>query len=115
MGFFSKKPSTKSDQSPVSPSSSPQETPSASAESPLGMLRATVSRISRDHIAGADLDVRAHLLDSGYIDSLSATELLAEIERRYHVRFSEMDLVGRLCSIEALVREIESRTGGATK
>lgn len=81
----------------------------------LDMLRATVSRISRDHIPPASLDVRAHLLDSGYIDSLSATELLADIERRYGVRIGEMDIVGRLCTIDALAREIENRTSGSAK
>ena len=81
----------------------------------MDMLRATVSRISRDHIPAADLDVRAHLLDSGYIDSLSATELLADIERSYRVRIDEMQLVGRLCTLEALAREIETRAGGAPR
>lgn len=81
----------------------------------MDLLKATVSRVSRDHIPVADLDERAHLLDSGYIDSLSATELLAEIERRYQVRIEEMDLVGRLCTLEALAREIETRTGGTAK
>jgi len=75
----------------------------------MDMLRETVSRISRDHIPAAELDVRAQMLDSGYIDSLSATELLAEIERQYKVRLGEMDLVGRLCTLESLAREIESR------
>ena len=81
----------------------------------LDLLRATVSRLSRDHIPAGDLDLRAHLLDSGYIDSLSATELLAEIERQYKVRIGEMDLVGRLCTLEALAREIESRAGGTAQ
>jgi len=81
----------------------------------MDLLRATVSRVSRDHIPAADLDVRAHLLDSGYIDSLSATELLAEIERNYRVRIDEMQLVGRLCTLEALAREIETRAGGAPR
>jgi acyl carrier protein len=79
------------------------------------MLRATVSRISRDHLPPETLDLRAHLLDSGYIDSLSATELLTDIERRYGVRIDEMDIVGRLCTIDALAREIESRAGGSAK
>ncbi len=81
----------------------------------MDLLKATVSRISRDHIPVADLDERAHLLDSAYIDSLSATELLAEIERRHQVRIEEMDLVGRLCTLEALAREIETRKGGTVK
>ncbi len=113
MGLFSKKSPAKSDvpAAPV-PSSSPAAP--AAAGSVLDMLRATVSRVSRDHIPAGDLDLRAHLLDSGYIDSLSATELLAEIERRYRVRIDEMQLVGRLCTLEALAREIEARSGGAS-
>ncbi len=112
MGFFSKKSPTKSDLPPASPPSSTTSSQAAPA-SVLDLLRTTVSRISRDHIPAAELDLRAHMLDSGYIDSLSATELLAEIERRYKVRIDEMDLVGRLCTLEALAREIETRAGAA--
>ena len=106
MGFFSKKRENKSDFPSPPAAAAPSAEP---AGSPLDMLRATVSRLSRDKIPADDLDLRAHLLDSGYIDSLSSTELLTEIERRYHVRIDEMALVGRLCSIEALAREIEAR------
>ncbi|MGB8295874.1 MAG: acyl carrier protein [Polyangia bacterium] len=111
MWFSSKKSPAKSDFSAASP---------AEAEEPasgtvLDMLRTTVSRISRDHVPPESLDLRAPLLDSGYIDSLSATELLADIERRYGVRIGEMDIVGRLCTMEALAREIENRTGGSAK
>jgi len=76
-------------------------------------LRATVARISRDHLAPESIDIRAHLLDSGYIDSLSSTELLADIERRYGVRIDEMQIVGKLCTIDALAREIEGRAAGS--
>jgi acyl carrier protein len=79
------------------------------SSSALDWLRASVSRISRDHVPVESIDVRAHLLDSGYIDSLSSTELLTDIERRFGVRIEEMDIVGRLCNLEALAREIESR------
>ena len=111
MGFFSKKPAS----NVVPPPAPPAGAAVAVNGSVLDLLKATVSRISRDHIPVADLDMRAHLLDSAYIDSLSATELLAEIERRYQVRIEEMDLVGRLCTLEALAREIETRTGGIPK
>jgi len=94
---------------------SPAADAEAAAGSVLDVLKATVSRVSRDHLPPASLDIRAHLLDSGYIDSLSATELLAEIERRYRVRIDEMDIVGRLCTLEALAREIEARLGAAPK
>jgi acyl carrier protein len=110
MGFFSKKSPAKSD---IAPASSPALV--AATGSVVDVLRATVSRLSRDHVPVEALDSRAHLLDSGYIDSLTSVELLAEIERRYHVRIGEMDIVGRLCTIDALAREIETRTGGAAR
>lgn len=111
MGFFSKKRPSEA---------GPADVPAASgAAAPAGgvldVLRATVSRLSRDHLAPESLDVRSHLLDSGYIDSLSATELLTTIERQYGVRIEEMDLVGRLCNLEALAREIEARSAGQPK
>jgi acyl carrier protein len=111
MGFFSKKSASNT----VPPPAPPAGAAVPASGSVLDLLKATVSRISRDHIPVADLDVRAHLLDSAYIDSLSATELLAEIERRYQVRIEEMDVVGRLCTLEALAREIETRTGGTAQ
>jgi acyl carrier protein len=111
MWFSSKKSPAKSEFGTASPTEA--ETPVSGTV--LDTLRATVSRISRDHIPPENLDVRAHLLDSGYIDSLSATELLVDIERRYGVRIDEMDIVGRLCTMEALGREIESRAGGSAK
>jgi acyl carrier protein len=76
-------------------------------------LRATVARLSRDHLPPDAIDPRAHLLDSGYVDSLSSTELLAGIERHFGVRIDEMDIVGRLCTLEALAREIDLRANGA--
>lgn len=111
MWFSSKKSPPKSDL----PAAPPAETAPAAAGDVLGFLKTTVSRVSRDQIPVDQLDVRAHLLDSGYIDSLTATELLAEIERRYGVRLEEMDIVGRLCTLEALAREIETRAGGPAK
>ena len=111
MWFSSKKSPAKSDFGTASPTGA--EAPGSGTV--LDFLRATVSRISRAHIPPESLDVRAHLLDSGYVDSLSATELLVDIERRYAVRIGEMDVVGRLCTIEALAREIESRAAGSAK
>ncbi len=85
------------------------------SSSSVDWLRTNISNISRDHIPPGAIDVRAHLLDSGYVDSLSATELLAGIERHFGVRIDEMDIVGRLCTIEALAREIDVRANGAAR
>jgi acyl carrier protein len=78
-------------------------------------LRTTVSRLSRDHLPPEAIDLHAHLLDSGYVDSLSSTELLAGIERQFGVRIDEMAIVGRLCTVEALAREIDVRANGAAR
>ena len=111
MLFFGKKSPAKSDIEAPAPAGEG----TAASGSVIDALRAVVSRLSRDHVPAANLEVNAHLLDSGYIDSLSATELLAEIERQYKVRIDEMDIVGRLCTLSALAREIETRTVGAPK
>ncbi len=111
MGFFTKKRPPESDFAD-GPGPSAAAAPAGTV---LDVLRGTVSRLSRDHLPPESLDVRGHLLDSGYIDSLSATELLTTIERQYGVRIEEMDLVGRLCNLEALAREIEARVAGAPK
>ena len=105
--------SKKSSPPPIAASAAPEAAPASG--STVDWLRANVSRISRDHVPPGDIDIRAHLLDSGYVDSLSATELLAGIERQFGVRIQEMDIVGRLCSIEALAREIDVRASGAAR
>jgi acyl carrier protein len=109
MWFFKKSPP------PADATTAPAHVVAAPASaSVIETLRATVARISRDHLAPESIDIRAHLLDSGYIDSLSSTELLADIEHRFGVRIEEIQIVGKLCTIEALAREIESRTTGST-
>jgi acyl carrier protein len=105
--------SKKSNPQPESTAASTTPEAAPTSGSTLDWLRANVSRISRDHIPPEGIDVRAHLLDSGYVDSLSSTELLAAIERQFGVRIDEMDIVGRLCNVEALARHIDSHSGGA--
>jgi len=106
--FQEKEPATRTAESHTS------KAESASA-STVDWLRAIISRISRDHVPLGDIDIRAHLLDSGYVDSISAIELLAGIERQFAVRIDEMDIVGRLCTIEALAREVDVRASGVAR
>jgi acyl carrier protein len=113
--WFSKKSNPQSNPQPEPATTSATPTAAPSSSPPIDWLRANVSRISRDHVQPSDIDIRAHLLDSGYVDSLSATELLAGIERQFGVRIQEMDIVGRLCTIEALAREIDVRASGAAR
>jgi acyl carrier protein len=107
--------SKKRDQQPEPTTASTVSETEPTSNSARDWLCKAIARVSRDHLPLASIDVHAHLLDSGYVDSLSSTELLADIERRFGVRIDEMDIVGRLCNIEALAREIESRASGTGK
>jgi len=114
--WFTKKSNTQKSNpqpEPIAPSATPEAAPTSNHA--VDWLRANVSRISRDHVAPGDIDIRAHLLDSGYVDSISAIELLAGIERQFAVRIDEMDIVGRLCTIEALAREVDVRASGVAR
>jgi acyl carrier protein len=62
---------------------------------------------SEAQLSACEVDARARLFDHGYVDSLSAASLLAFIDQRYHVEISEVDLVGRLSSLDALARHIQ--------
>jgi acyl carrier protein len=48
----------------------------------------------------------AHLLDEGYLDSQSSASLMLLIETRYGVRLAEVELTGRLHSVDALARHV---------
>jgi acyl carrier protein len=62
------------------------------------ILEQADGRLSRD-----DIDPYAHLFDFGYVDSLSAVNLLATIEARFGVTVDEVDVVGRLSTLSELV------------
>ena len=53
---------------------------------------------------GDDIDLGAPLFDYGYVDSLSSVSLIEMIRERYDVDVSEIDLVGRLNTLDALAR-----------
>ena len=53
-------------------------------------------------LEGTTIDPDATLLDVGYLDSLSATELLAYVERTYGVYVAADRLVGDLPSMRRL-------------
>jgi acyl carrier protein len=69
-------------------------------------LRGQLARLSDGKLDAEAIDPAASLLDHGYLDSLSAATFLAQIEDEYGVEVSEVDLVGRLQSLEALARHL---------
>ncbi|NQZ99751.1 MAG: acyl carrier protein [Myxococcales bacterium] len=76
-------------------------------------LVAQIVELSSDGLSAAHLDLRAHLFDYGYLDSMSAVSLIGFIGQRYGVEISESDLIGALDCIDALARHIEHDRGAA--
>lgn len=57
----------------------------------------------------------AHLLDQGWLDSLTAVDFLVRVEAIYGVRIREIDLSGPAGTLEGLARRVEQHlaaTGG---
>ncbi len=46
------------------------------------------------------------MCDAGYIDSIRAADLLAHVERSYGVRVPEVELVGSLSTLNALIAHV---------
>ena len=58
-------------------------------------------------------DASEHLFDAGYIDSMNSLSLLALIEERYGVEVPEVDLVGSLSTLAALVDHVAKKMSAA--
>jgi acyl carrier protein len=69
-------------------------------------LRVQLATLSDGKLSAEAIDPAAGLLDHGYLDSLSAATFLAQIEEEYGIEIREVDLVGRLASLEALARHL---------
>ena len=69
-------------------------------------LRGQLATLSDGKLSAEAIDPAAGLLDHGYLDSLSAATFLAQIEEEYGIEITEVELVGRLASLEALARHL---------
>lgn len=74
-------------------------------------LRATIADLSAGSLTPAGVDAAVPLFDYGYVDSLSAVVLIERVRHRWGVEVSEVDLVGRLHTLEALGAFIASEAG----
>ncbi|MEW6270855.1 MAG: acyl carrier protein [Thermodesulfobacteriota bacterium] len=84
-------------------SSAPRDPAQIGAE-----LRACVLEISDGKLREDEIDPQAPLFDFGYVDSLSSVHLIETIRASYGVDVAEVDLVGRLNTLDALARHIAS-------
>jgi len=84
--------------------------PAADADS------AAIAAVLKEHVVALsdgklddDIDLKAPLFDYGYVDSLSSVSLIEMIRERYAVDVSEVELVGRLNTLEALARFVAGK------
>ena len=108
MGLFSRKNKEAKPKAAAAPASEPQGPAPTGAEAIQRELRACLAGLSDGKLTPDAIDPRSHLFDFGYLDSFRSAELLAFIERRFGVQVPEMQLVGKLCTVDALGRHIEA-------
>lgn len=75
-------------------------------EDVLQSLCSKVAEGSKGRLEASRLNPTAHLYDSGYVDSLRATDLITFVHKTYQVKVSEMKLVSSLSSLSALATHI---------
>lgn len=73
-------------------------------------LRGFISERSGGAIRPDAIDRRAHLFNTGYVDSMSSLSLLDFIEERYAVTVPEIDLVGPLSTLDDLIAFVSERS-----
>lgn len=74
-------------------------------------LRTTLAQLSDGTLDPADIDGSASLFDYGYVDSLGAVVLIERVRASYGVTISEVDLVGRCHTLDALATFIAAQQG----
>lgn len=88
---------------------SDNESPASRAEIEASLRRFFADR-SGGELAPELIDPAVHLFDAGYVDSMSSLTLLDFIEQRYGVSLPEIDLVGGLSTLAALVEYVAERS-----
>lgn len=121
MGWFSRKQTPSSEDNGAAPrgldsarSGRDQQQPPAAAfgadasgaAAVLASLRECVSRLSEGKLAVEAIDPKGHIFDCGYVDSFRSAELLNFVEKQYAVSIPEVQLVGALCTLDAIARHI---------
>jgi acyl carrier protein len=65
-------------------------------------LRHLIVDLSNNQLMFDDIDPKQHMMDGGYIDSLSAVILLARVEEIWSVEVDDRCLLGSACTIDGL-------------
>ena len=83
----------------------------AGSAAPLELVQALKERlvtISDGKLVAENIDSSEHIVDFGYLDSISAVTFLAHIEGRYGVRIDDLELVERLNTLDSLAAHIHA-------
>ena len=83
-------------------------------EDVLASLESKLVTLSEGKLSAGQIDPAAHLFDYGYIDSLTAVSLLAHIEMHYGVAVPDVELAGRLSSLQALADYVRQESGAGS-
>jgi acyl carrier protein len=83
--------------------------PAEHGDAVLADLVAQVVALSEGELGPESIDPDGHMLDQGYINSLSAVTFLAHIEDRYRVAIEDLDLVGPLRTLRAVAEHVKAR------
>jgi acyl carrier protein len=62
--------------------------------------------LSDGKLGTGDVDPAGHLVDHGYVDSLSAVSFLAWIEERYGVRIDDLEVIEKYWSLERIAEHL---------
>lgn len=75
-------------------------------------LRDVVAELSEGGLTADAVDTAVPLFDFGYVDSLTAVVLIERIRARWGIEVSEVDLVGRLHTLDALAAHVAAHADG---
>jgi acyl carrier protein len=111
MSWFRRKQPAEAAPQPPAPAA-PSPTPAGPSDAVLDSLRECVVKLSDGKLTAAAIDPTAHIFDFGYVDSFKSAELLTFVEKQYGVNIPEVQLVGALCTLEAIARHVQSKRAG---
>jgi acyl carrier protein len=69
-------------------------------------LRRKLAELSLGKLSPGDIDPAAHLVDHGYVDSLSAVSFLAWVEERHGVRIDDLEVIEKFWSLDRITAHL---------
>ena len=107
-------PATSVELDRASPPAASHRADATTGQDILADLKSTLVALSEGKLSTEQIDPAAHLFDYGYIDSLTAVNLLGHIETRYGVAISDVELAGRLSCLQALADHVREESGAGS-